>query len=153
MKLDFEFLTCTGWYLTAFDNILLGVYVAEAILKLYAMRHRYFKDGWNVFGIIQLLKKNMLVFTCGRYANCIKQLCGLAEISYQRNCGFQSKNISSIACITCTSGVESAACIEGNSFLAEIASYRFDSAQFDSGHGECCIHDAFVYLYPNLIMP
>jgi len=46
------FLTCTGWYLTAFDNILLGVYVAEAILKLYAMRHRYFKDGWNVFGII-----------------------------------------------------------------------------------------------------
>lgn len=45
-----------GYYFTAVDNAFLGIYVFEAVLKIYVLRSAYFKSPWNVFGtlVIQL---------------------------------------------------------------------------------------------------
>ena len=40
-----------GWYIAIIDNCFLAVYIMELLLKLYVWRLRYFKLGWNVFGI------------------------------------------------------------------------------------------------------
>ncbi|KAI9345219.1 Ion transport protein-domain-containing protein [Obelidium mucronatum] len=38
-----------SWYFTILDNACLGIYMAEATLKLYSWRLHYFKSTWNVF--------------------------------------------------------------------------------------------------------
>ena len=40
-------------YFTVLDGIFLGVYVVEAVLKIYVWRCRYFKSGWDIFGKAQ----------------------------------------------------------------------------------------------------
>ena len=40
----------TGWYFAALDNVFLGIYIVEIVLKLYVFRKHFFSDGWNVLG-------------------------------------------------------------------------------------------------------
>lgn len=42
----------TGNLLTILDNICLGIFIAELILKFIVYRLRFFKDGWNIFDFI-----------------------------------------------------------------------------------------------------
>ena len=41
----------TGWYCIAIDNVLLGIYVMEIVIKIYVWRKKFFKEGWNVLGM------------------------------------------------------------------------------------------------------
>jgi voltage-gated sodium channel len=41
-----------GSWLLALDNLVLGVFVAEISVKLYAHRWQFFRDPWNVFDFI-----------------------------------------------------------------------------------------------------
>ena len=38
-----------GYYLSVLDNIFLGIYTFELILKFFALRLKIFKSGWNCF--------------------------------------------------------------------------------------------------------
>eukprot|EP00698_Gefionella_okellyi_P001866 TRINITY_DN1170_c0_g1_i2.p1 TRINITY_DN1170_c0_g1~~TRINITY_DN1170_c0_g1_i2.p1 ORF type:complete len:461 (+),score=83.41 TRINITY_DN1170_c0_g1_i2:1444-2826(+) len=41
-----------AWYYSAVDCIFLGIYVFEALAKIYVHRFAYFKRGWNMFDLI-----------------------------------------------------------------------------------------------------
>lgn len=41
-----------GPTLLAIDSFCLGFFVVELLLKIYALRGRFFKDGWNIFDFI-----------------------------------------------------------------------------------------------------
>ncbi|MEE2689226.1 MAG: ion transporter [Pseudomonadota bacterium] len=41
-----------GSWLIALDTLALSIFIAEILLKLYAMRLRYFRDPWNIFDFI-----------------------------------------------------------------------------------------------------
>ncbi|WP_045214713.1 ion transporter [Desulfonatronovibrio magnus] len=41
-----------GSFLIAVDNLCLAIFVGELLLKIYAMRGRFFKDGWNIFDFL-----------------------------------------------------------------------------------------------------
>ena len=45
--------TTTGWQdgLYLLDKICLGIFVVELLIRLYAMRARFFKDAWSVFDL------------------------------------------------------------------------------------------------------
>ena len=47
-----ELISSFGGLLQLIDRITLVVFVFEMLLKLYAYRLSYFKDGWNVFDFI-----------------------------------------------------------------------------------------------------
>ncbi|CAH1792478.1 unnamed protein product [Owenia fusiformis] len=47
-----------GWYFSALDNAFLGAYIMEFVLKVYAYRKLYFKDGWNI------LDFSIVIFNC-----------------------------------------------------------------------------------------
>lgn len=38
------------YYFTVIDGILMAIYVAECIIKIYVKRLEYFKEGWDVLG-------------------------------------------------------------------------------------------------------
>lgn len=38
-----------GWFLLAFDQFILGIFVVEIALRLYAHRLRFFRDPWSIF--------------------------------------------------------------------------------------------------------
>ena len=38
-----------SWYFSFIDSVLLGIYMVELVLKLYALRYAFFKSGWNNF--------------------------------------------------------------------------------------------------------
>ncbi|KAJ1497539.1 Cation channel sperm-associated protein 1 [Coelomomyces lativittatus] len=40
-----------GWYFAVLDQVFLGIYIMEMLLKIYVYRWFYFKSGWNNFGI------------------------------------------------------------------------------------------------------
>jgi hypothetical protein len=39
-----------AWYLAIIDQLFLGIYVMEMVLKIWVFRISYFKTGWNIFG-------------------------------------------------------------------------------------------------------
>jgi voltage-gated sodium channel len=39
----------TGILFSALNKVFIGIFVAEAALKLFAWHKQYFKDGWNIF--------------------------------------------------------------------------------------------------------
>ncbi|RLJ98491.1 ion transporter [Ruegeria conchae] len=41
-----------GHLLTTFDSIVLGVFVAELLLKFYAYRLSFFRNAWNIFDLV-----------------------------------------------------------------------------------------------------
>lgn len=38
------------WYLSGMDNVFLGIYILELLLKFYVHRRQFFDSGWNNFG-------------------------------------------------------------------------------------------------------
>ena len=44
-----------GFALDGIDNILLGMFITEAVIRMIPMRLRYFYDGWNVFDFVMIL--------------------------------------------------------------------------------------------------
>lgn len=44
-----------GWFMSCLDSVFLGCYVAEMVLKVFALRVAYFKSGWNVFDCVIVL--------------------------------------------------------------------------------------------------
>nr|KAJ3418928.1 hypothetical protein HK105_007654 [Polyrhizophydium stewartii] len=44
-----------GFFLTIVDYIFLGVFIAEMLAKLYALRLLYFKSGWNILDFLIIL--------------------------------------------------------------------------------------------------
>ncbi|KAJ3022169.1 UNVERIFIED_CONTAM: Cation channel sperm-associated protein 1 [Siphonaria sp. JEL0065] len=44
-----------SWYFSILDSACLGIYMAEAALKLYSWRLYYFKSSWNVFDFVIVL--------------------------------------------------------------------------------------------------
>jgi voltage-gated sodium channel len=40
------------WYFTLLDNVFLGIYIWEQLLKLFALRFYYFKSYWNSFDLV-----------------------------------------------------------------------------------------------------
>lgn len=38
-----------GTLIRAFDHVILGIFVAELVLKVFALGSRFFKSGWNLF--------------------------------------------------------------------------------------------------------
>ncbi len=42
----------TGHLLSILDEICLGIFIAELLAKLFALRLRYFRSGWNVFDFV-----------------------------------------------------------------------------------------------------
>ena len=47
------------WYLSVVDNVFLGIYILELILKFYVHRSRFFKSGWNNFDLFIVLASFM----------------------------------------------------------------------------------------------
>jgi voltage-gated sodium channel len=45
-------MTAAGFWLTAADRLMLGIFVAELSLKLLARGLRFFRSGWNVFDAV-----------------------------------------------------------------------------------------------------
>lgn len=41
-----------GSWISSIDTICLLIFIVEMFLKLFVYRHRYFKDGWNVFDFL-----------------------------------------------------------------------------------------------------
>ncbi|MEP4196303.1 MAG: ion transporter [Aliishimia sp.] len=41
-----------GWLISTIDDICLGIFIIEIILKLIAHRFKFFKSGWNIFDFI-----------------------------------------------------------------------------------------------------
>ncbi|UWR05525.1 ion transporter (plasmid) [Ruegeria conchae] len=41
-----------GHLLTTFDSIVLGIFVAELLLKFYAYRLSFFRNAWNIFDLV-----------------------------------------------------------------------------------------------------
>ena len=41
-----------GGWISVTDKVCLYIFIAEMFLKLLVYRHRYFKDGWNVFDFL-----------------------------------------------------------------------------------------------------
>lgn len=41
-----------GGWIRALDHVILGVFVAELLLKIFAQGGRFFKNGWNIFDFI-----------------------------------------------------------------------------------------------------
>ena len=41
-----------AWYFTALDNLFLGVYIMESVLKIYALRLKFFQEGWNILDLL-----------------------------------------------------------------------------------------------------
>eukprot|EP01083_Nonionella_stella_P037407 101960_1 len=41
-----------GWYFSVCDNLLLGIYIVELILKMFVWRWKLFKVGWNIFDFV-----------------------------------------------------------------------------------------------------
>ena len=51
------------------NNIALGIFIAEALLKMFALAprfHRYFRDGWNIFDFLVIVAS--LIPVTGEYA-------------------------------------------------------------------------------------
>jgi hypothetical protein len=44
-----------GWYIFFLDDVFLGIYLFEAMAKIYVYRKEYFNAGWNIFGILIIL--------------------------------------------------------------------------------------------------
>eukprot|EP00002_Diphylleia_rotans_P007019 TRINITY_DN1649_c0_g1_i7.p1 TRINITY_DN1649_c0_g1~~TRINITY_DN1649_c0_g1_i7.p1 ORF type:complete len:414 (+),score=85.66 TRINITY_DN1649_c0_g1_i7:152-1393(+) len=44
-----------GWYLSFVDNIFLGIYFTELLIKAFVFRSNYFKSGWNTFDFVIVL--------------------------------------------------------------------------------------------------
>eukprot|EP01083_Nonionella_stella_P037406 101959_1 len=44
-----------GWYFSVCDNLLLGIYIVELILKMFVWRWKLFKVGWNIFDIFSII--------------------------------------------------------------------------------------------------
>lgn len=42
----------TAWYFSAIDNIFLGIYIMEIVLKLYAWKKQFWKNPWNVLDFL-----------------------------------------------------------------------------------------------------
>lgn len=38
------------YHITVIDGILMAIYVAECIIKIYVKRVEYFREGWDVLG-------------------------------------------------------------------------------------------------------
>ena len=43
------------WYMEFTDNVFLGIYLWELIVKFYALRYSYFQSLWNIFDFIIIL--------------------------------------------------------------------------------------------------
>ncbi len=41
-----------GWLILLLDQMCLAVFVTELMAKLVAYRHRFFRDGWNIFDFV-----------------------------------------------------------------------------------------------------
>ncbi len=41
-----------GHFLVAFDKVVLGIFVAELLVKFYAYRLSFFKNAWNIFDLV-----------------------------------------------------------------------------------------------------
>ncbi|XP_074648236.1 cation channel sperm-associated protein 1-like isoform X2 [Tubulanus polymorphus] len=41
-----------GWYISASDNVFLGIYVTECAMKIFVFRKFYFKEGWNLLDFV-----------------------------------------------------------------------------------------------------
>ncbi|MFK7838624.1 MAG: ion transporter [Sulfitobacter sp.] len=46
------FVNMTGPVVGMLDNVCLGIFVVELLLKLFVYRFRFFRDGWNVFDFL-----------------------------------------------------------------------------------------------------
>eukprot|EP01135_Chromosphaera_perkinsii_P002963 Nk52_evm74s230 gene=Nk52_evmTU74s230 len=44
-----------GYYFQAIDQVLMGIYIFELVLKFYAYRSKFFSSGWNTFDFIIVL--------------------------------------------------------------------------------------------------
>ncbi len=56
------------WFETG-NNIALGIFIVEALLKMFALAprsHRYFRDGWNIFDFLVIVAS--LIPVTGEYA-------------------------------------------------------------------------------------
>eukprot|EP00736_Rhodelphis_marinus_P012398 Rmarinus@m.10744 len=49
LQTDINMQMQADWYMAFIDNIFLGIYVFELILKLYVLRKQFFENGWNNF--------------------------------------------------------------------------------------------------------
>ncbi|KAI9139620.1 Ion transport protein-domain-containing protein [Paraphysoderma sedebokerense] len=52
---NYVFCPPEGWYLAVVDNVFLGIYLMETILKIYVFRKLYFQSGWNLFDLFIVL--------------------------------------------------------------------------------------------------
>lgn len=41
-----------SWYLILLDQVYLGIYIMEIVLKIYVYRLSYFKSKWNIFDFV-----------------------------------------------------------------------------------------------------
>ena len=44
-----------GWYLAILDNVFLGIYLFEIVVKLYVYRRAFWQSGWNVFDFVVVM--------------------------------------------------------------------------------------------------
>ncbi|XP_067941552.1 cation channel sperm-associated protein 1-like [Watersipora subatra] len=52
----FEFIAVrSDWYFTIVDNVFVGIYIMECILKIYVLRLQFFKDYWNILDLLLVL--------------------------------------------------------------------------------------------------
>eukprot|EP01135_Chromosphaera_perkinsii_P010938 Nk52_evm1s2288 gene=Nk52_evmTU1s2288 len=52
IQTDKQIEIASGWYFTMIDNIFLGIYCMETIMKVYVFQKHYFDSGWNTFDMI-----------------------------------------------------------------------------------------------------
>ena len=49
----------TAWYFSAIDNIFLGIYIMEIVLKLYAWKQQFWRNPWNVLDFLIVVTGTM----------------------------------------------------------------------------------------------
>lgn len=55
LQTDYRLTVLSSWYFDIIDNLFLGIYVFEALSKMYCLRRKYHKNGWNLFDLFIVL--------------------------------------------------------------------------------------------------
>ena len=72
-----------GWYFSLLDNVFLGIYIMEIVLKIYAWRSRFFKDGWNIMDFI-IVVFNLMEFVLPLIIQNMRGFNGIAILRFLR---------------------------------------------------------------------
>eukprot|EP00474_Spongospora_subterranea_P010840 CRZ11298.1 hypothetical protein [Spongospora subterranea] len=52
-----------GWYFSVIDNVFLGIYQTELLMKMYVWRIHFFRNGWNMFDLFVVSTSTLEVWS------------------------------------------------------------------------------------------